>query len=151
MSDCTQDLLNSVFEFVYQLVTQGQLPLARALRAKVMDKMEARSAQLMNAPVILPSLAVSTKVVTIHDFKPDLIAEQLTLIDSQLFSKIDVAECLFASLGDKMKDRDRLLTPNINKFTEQFNHFAYWVRSKILFGGRRQITPKNFTQSSLKL
>lgn len=96
-----------------------------------MDKMEARSSQLMNQPVILPSLAISTKVVTIHDFKPDLLAEQLTLIDSQLLSKIDVAELLIASQGDKNKDRTTL-TPNINKFTEQFNHFAYWVRSKIL-------------------
>lgn len=135
VSDCTQDLLNSVFEFVYQLVTQGQLPLARALRAKVMDKMEARTSQLMNQPVILPSLAISTKVVTIYDFKPDLIAEQLTLIDSQLLSKIDVAECLFAAQGDKINQGDGKIrghTPNINKFTDHFNHFAYWVRSKIL-------------------
>lgn len=61
------------------------------------------------------------------DFKALEIAKQMTLLDAELFQKIEIPEVLIFA-----KDQCEEKSPNLNKFTEHFNKMSYWVRSKIL-------------------
>lgn len=61
------------------------------------------------------------------DFKAMEIAKQMTLLDAELFQKIEIPEVLMFA-----KDQCEEKSPNLNKFTEHFNKMSYWVRSKIL-------------------
>ncbi|SPP86649.1 guanine nucleotide-releasing factor 2 isoform X3 [Drosophila guanche] len=61
------------------------------------------------------------------DLKSLDIAEQMTLLDAELFQKIEIPEVLLFA-----KDQCEEKSPNLNKFTEHFNKMSYWARSKIL-------------------
>lgn len=127
MSECTPELMDTVLNFVQQLVSTGDLALAKLLRTKTEEKIEARKAALEVQPVLLPSVAISTKVSSLLDFKAHLLAEQMTLVDSELFSKVEVAEALLWA-----KEQKEEVIPNLTKFTEHFNNMSYWIRTRIL-------------------
>ena len=119
--------MQTLLEFIYQLVSKGDLTLARVLRSKVIEKLEARHAFYNLGPQLLPSMNISSKTWNLHDFKPELISEQMTLLDSELFDKIEVAEVL---LWIREQKDDQI--PNLNKFTEHFNKMSYWTKSRII-------------------
>lgn len=120
--------MQTLLEFVYQLESRGDLALARVLRDKVVEKLESRrNNQSNNVQVLLPSVGVSTKTWTLHDFKSSIIAEQMTLLDAALFQKIEIAEYLLWAREQKEE-----LIPNLNKFTEHFNNMSYWARSRLV-------------------
>lgn len=119
--------MDTVSNFVQQLVSSGDLALAKLLRTKTEEKIEARKAALEVQPILLPSVAISTKVSSVLDFKAHLLAEQMTLVDSELFSKVEVAEALLWA-----KEQKEEVIPNLTKFTEHFNNVSYWIRTRIL-------------------
>lgn len=51
----------------------------------------------------------------------------MTLLDAELFQKIEIPEVLLFA-----KDQCEEKSPNLNKFTEHFNKMSFWARSKIL-------------------
>ncbi|CAG2241158.1 GRF2 [Mytilus edulis] len=55
------------------------------------------------------------------------IAEQMTLIDAELFHKIEIPEVLLWA-----KEQSEEQSPNLTTFTEHFNKMSYWVRTRIL-------------------
>ena len=55
------------------------------------------------------------------DFKSEQVAEQMTLLDAELFHKIDIPEVLLWS-----KEQSEEYSPNLAKFTEHFNKMSYW-------------------------
>jgi len=57
------------------------------------------------------------------------IAAQLTLIDQELFCKIDLEE--LTSCG-WIKKNKRETAPNVVNYTRRFNHVSYWVIEEIL-------------------
>lgn len=101
--------------------------MARCLRSKTLEKIEAKKAVYEPVPVLLPSISISMRVPTLLDFKADDIAEQMTLIDSELFAKVEVAEALLWA-----KEQREEVIPNLTKFTEHFNNMSYWIRTRIL-------------------
>lgn len=119
--------MDTVLNFVQQLVSSGDLALAKLLRTKTEEKIEAKKAALEVQPVLLPSVAISTKVSSVLDFKAHLLAEQMTLVDSELFSTVEVAEALLWA-----KEQKEEVIPNLTKFTEHFNNVSYWIRTRIL-------------------
>ena len=130
LSECSDDLMNTLLTFVCQLVQRGDHALAKVLRSKTMEKMEARKAaqELTTCGrVHLPSISVSTKVSCLLDFKSQDLAEQMTIIDSHLFAKVEVAEALVWA-----REQREEVIPNLTKFTEHFNNMSYWVRTRIL-------------------
>jgi len=55
------------------------------------------------------------------------LAEQMTLLDAQLFLRLDSAELI---LWVQEQNEDK--SPNLTKFTEHFNNMSFWCRTKIL-------------------
>jgi hypothetical protein len=112
-------------EFVQQLVCSGDLTMAKALRVKILEKHACK--QLQATQPILSSLSVSTKQASLLDFKSEQIAEQMTLLDAELFMKIEIPEVLVWA-----QEQNEERSPNLTRFTEHFNKMSYWARSRIL-------------------
>ncbi|XP_034947933.1 guanine nucleotide-releasing factor 2 isoform X2 [Chelonus insularis] len=125
MSDLDDVLLQTLMEFVQQLVCSGDLTMAKALRVKILEKHALK--QLQTAQPILSSLSVSTKQASLLDFKSEQIAEQMTLLDAELFMKIEIPEVLIWA-----QEQNEERSPNLTRFTEHFNKMSYWARSRIL-------------------
>ncbi|XP_043276526.1 guanine nucleotide-releasing factor 2 isoform X3 [Venturia canescens] len=125
MSDLDDTLLQTLMEFVQQLVCSGDLTMAKALRVKILEKHAMK--QLQATQPILSSLSVSTKQASLLDFKSEQIAEQMTLLDAELFMKIEIPEVLIWA-----QEQNEERSPNLTRFTEHFNKMSYWARSRIL-------------------
>lgn len=110
-------------EFVYQLVCNGDLVMAKALRVKILEKHSAR--QLLQIPTVLnqylTSITTRTTLSQLLDFKSEQIAEQMTLLDADLFLRIEIPEVLIWAQEQK-EER----SPNLTCFTEHFNKMSYW-------------------------
>ena len=90
LGDCNDKVLEILMDFIYQLVNRGDLALAKVLRAKCIEKMDQRQNGIHSASVLLPSINVTTRQSSLCDFKSEHLAEQMTLLDSELFLKIEV-------------------------------------------------------------
>lgn len=64
---------------------------------------------------------------TLLSFKSEALAQQMTLLDNELFQKIDIPEVL---IWAKQQNEER--SPNLTRFTEHFNNMSYWARSCVL-------------------
>lgn len=127
IGDLQEEILQVLVDFIFQLVSRGDLLLARALRKKVVEKCEARHRNNASSPVLLPSMAVTTHQASLLDFKSENLAEQMTVLDADLFQKIEIPEVLLWA-----KEQKEELSPNLTTFTEHFNKMSYWARSRIL-------------------
>ncbi|XP_037028362.1 guanine nucleotide-releasing factor 2 isoform X13 [Bradysia coprophila] len=126
--DLTSHLLSMLNEFVYQLVCSGQLTMAKSLRIKILEKIDLLKKQKMQSlNASLPSRAIMTGLPTLIDLKSADIAEQMTLLDAELFAKIEIPEVLIWA-QEQCEER----SPNLTRFTEHFNKMSYWARSQIL-------------------
>lgn len=70
---------------------------------------------------ILPARVVTTNVPSLLDLKSSNIAEQMTLLDAELFQKIEISEILLWA-QEQCEER----SPNLTRFTEHFNKMSYW-------------------------
>lgn len=57
------------------------------------------------------------------DFKSEHIAEQMTLLDAELFTNIEIPEVLIWT-----QEQNEEKSPNLTRFTEHFNKMSYWYR-----------------------
>lgn len=62
-----------------------------------------------------------TSQPSLLDLKSAEIAEQMTLLDAELFQKIEIPEVLIWA-QEQCEER----SPNLTKFTEHFNKMSYW-------------------------
>ncbi|XP_067641660.1 guanine nucleotide-releasing factor 2 isoform X4 [Eurosta solidaginis] len=124
--DLTDQLLTLIVEFNYQLVCAGQLYLAKTLRSIFVEKVTLYREQRLPPPKIDMHITV-TNQPSLLDLKSVEIAEQMTLLDANLFQKIEIPEVLLFA-----KEQSEEKSPNLNKFTEHFNNMSFWARSKIL-------------------
>ncbi|XP_049341782.1 rap guanine nucleotide exchange factor 1 isoform X1 [Astyanax mexicanus] len=126
--ELTEDILKHLMELVFSLVCHGELSLARILRKNILHKVEQK--KLLNYTNSLKTLAargVAARPGTLHDFRSHEIADQLTLLDAELFYKIEIPEVLLWA-----KEQNEEKSPNLTLFTEHFNNMSYWVRSLII-------------------
>ncbi|KAM3611630.1 uncharacterized protein V6R79_021747 [Siganus canaliculatus] len=129
------DLLLLLMELVQSLLIGGELALANLLRANILSKMEQRW-QLIGSPQDLRPLAakgVAARPGTLLDFRSQDLAEQLTLLDSGLFYKIELPEVLLWS-----KEQNEEKSPNLTQFTQHFNNVSFWVRSVVILQDKAQ-------------
>ncbi|XP_078082459.1 rap guanine nucleotide exchange factor 1b isoform X9 [Mustelus asterias] len=126
--ELSDDILKLLMELVFRLVCSGELSLARVLRKNILDKVNQKKtvkyASLMKP---LAARGVAARPGTLHDFHSHEIAEQLTLLDAELFYKIEIPEVLLWA-----KEQNEEKSPNLTEFTEHFNNMSYWVRSIII-------------------
>ncbi|XP_039153659.1 guanine nucleotide-releasing factor 2 isoform X12 [Drosophila simulans] len=137
-TDLTSQLLSLLVEFVYQLVCSGQLYLAKLLRNKFVEKVTLYKEPKLGGAGCVGGAGIASSggssgaasggnQPSLLDLKSLEIAEQMTLLDAELFTKIEIPEVLLFA-----KDQCEEKSPNLNKFTEHFNKMSYWARSKIL-------------------
>lgn len=106
--------------FVQQLISCGELTLAKALRVKHLERHEAKQMSMKYANVI-SSLTLGPRNSSLLDFKSEQIAEQMTLLDAELFMKIEIPEVLIWA-----QEQNEERSPNLTRFTEHFNKMSYW-------------------------
>ncbi|XP_010795783.1 rap guanine nucleotide exchange factor 1b, partial [Notothenia coriiceps] len=129
--ELTEDILKQLMDLVFTLVCNGELSLARVLRKNILDKVEQRKLlRYTNSLKPLAARGVSARPGTLHDFRSHEIADQLTLLDAELFYKIEVLEIPEVLLWAKEQNEEK--SPNLTQFTEHFNNMSYWVRSLII-------------------
>ncbi|KAJ8286562.1 hypothetical protein GJAV_G00040600 [Gymnothorax javanicus] len=126
--ELTDDILRQLMDLVFWLVCNGELSLARVLRKNILDKVEAKKVlRYTNSLKPLAARGVAARPGTLHDFRSHEIADQLTLLDAELFYKIEIPEVLLWA-----KEQNEEKSPNLTQFTEHFNNMSYWVRSIII-------------------
>uniref|UniRef100_A0A8C9R2E1 CRK SH3-binding GNRP n=1 Tax=Scleropages formosus TaxID=113540 RepID=A0A8C9R2E1_SCLFO len=126
--ELTDDILKQLMDLVFRLVCNGELSLARVLRKNILDKVEQKKMmRYTNSLKPLAARGVAARPGTLHDFRSHEIADQLTLLDAELFYKIEIPEVLLWA-----KEQNEEKSPNLTQFTEHFNNMSYWVRSIII-------------------
>ncbi|XP_073979837.1 C3G guanyl-nucleotide exchange factor isoform X3 [Rhodnius prolixus] len=126
VSDLEDTVMKALMEFVYQLLCAGDLTMARVLRVIILEKYNNKQ-MCSIANTSLSSQQIYTRQSTLIDFKSDHVAEQMTLLDSELFMKIEIPEVLIWA-----QEQNEERSPNLTRFTEHFNKMSYWARSRIL-------------------
>jgi len=115
--------MKSLSHFVTNLIRHGELQLGKLLRKKSLERFQ--KSQLINEQlqqdILLIQNSISSKRAILLDFHAMEISEQLTLLDSELFLKIQLSEILYMSI-EKGED----FSPNLAAFTEHFNNISYW-------------------------
>ncbi|XP_071981686.1 rap guanine nucleotide exchange factor 1 isoform X4 [Engystomops pustulosus] len=133
--ELTDEILKLLMELVFRLVCKGELSLARVLRKNILEKVDNKRMQRHSNSALRPLAArgVAARPGTLHDFHSHEIAEQLTLLDAELFYKIEIPEVLLWA-----KEQNEEKSPNLTQFTEHFNNMSYWVRSIIMLQEKAQ-------------
>ena len=129
LSELEDKLMRQIIDFQSQLISSGDLVLAKALRKKFLEKCTARRLRIAAAqtPPVLTTLGVATRQSHLLDFKSGELAEQMTMLDAELFLRIEIPEVLVWA-----QEQNEEKSPNLNLFTEHFNKMSYWARSRIL-------------------
>lgn len=132
--ELTEEILKLLMELVFRLVCSGELSLARVLRKNILDKVDQKKLlRCAHSDQPLAARGVAARPGTLHDFHSHEIAEQLTLLDAELFYKIEIPEVLLWA-----KEQNEEKSPNLTQFTEHFNNMSYWVRSVIMLQEKAQ-------------
>ncbi|XP_035197190.1 rap guanine nucleotide exchange factor 1 isoform X8 [Oxyura jamaicensis] len=132
--ELTEEILKLLMDLVFRLVCNGELSLARVLRKNILDKVDQKKMlRFANSTKPLAARGVAARPGTLHDFHSHEIAEQLTLLDAELFYKIEIPEVLLWA-----KEQNEEKSPNLTQFTEHFNNMSYWVRSIIMLQEKAQ-------------
>ncbi|XP_075041370.1 rap guanine nucleotide exchange factor 1 isoform X2 [Mixophyes fleayi] len=133
--ELTDEILKLLMELVFRLVCKGELSLARVLRKNILEKVDNKRMQSHCNSAMRPLAArgVAARPGTLHDFHSHEVAEQLTLLDAELFYKIEIPEVLLWA-----KEQNEEKSPNLTQFTEHFNNMSYWVRSIIMLQEKAQ-------------
>ncbi|XP_055898157.1 rap guanine nucleotide exchange factor 1-like isoform X3 [Biomphalaria glabrata] len=122
------EIVDRLMNLVYDLVCEGTLNLARLLRRKLLEKCEKKNAESADiAQPVQQSIELSSSTADLLSFKAHDIAEQMTLLDAQLFQKIEIPEVLMWA-----RCQSEELSPHLTTFTEHFNKMSYWCRTRIL-------------------
>uniref|UniRef100_A0A182T0H9 CRK SH3-binding GNRP n=1 Tax=Anopheles maculatus TaxID=74869 RepID=A0A182T0H9_9DIPT len=125
--DLSERLLVILMNFDYQLVSAGHLTMAKLLRVKLIEKALIYKQKASLTVQTLSSRALVAQPPTLLDLKSAEIAEQMTLLDAELFQKIEIPEVLIWA-QEQCEER----SPNLTRFTEHFNKMSYWARTQIL-------------------
>lgn len=70
---------------------------------------------------VIFTVTLSPRNSTLLDFKSEQIAEQMTLLDAELFMRIEIPEVLIWA-----QEQNEERSPNLTMFTEHFNKMSYW-------------------------
>ncbi|ELU15822.1 hypothetical protein CAPTEDRAFT_20589 [Capitella teleta] len=128
-TEMDETLVQLLMQLVFQLLCDGELMLAKIFREKVLEKFHHHQQRKERSRHVklLSSYQLSTKSHTLLDFKPEQVAEQMTLLDAELFLTIEIPEVLIYS-----KNQSEEHSPHLTKFTAHFNKMSYWCCTRIL-------------------
>lgn len=138
-SDLDEKLQKILMRFVQQLIECGELTLAKALRVKHLERQDVKMRNQRQIANVTSSVTLIPRDVTLLSFKSDHLAEQMTLLDADLFMKIEIPEVLIWA-----QEQNEERSPNLTKFTEHFNKMSYWARTLLLTAETKEIREKYF-------
>lgn len=132
--------MQKLIDFVYNLVISGEIFMAKLLRAKAIEKALLLKQRKQATPNYLPARPVFSNPPTLLDLKSAeigkncnkskiikdriqfvLLAEQMTILDAELFYKIEIPEVLVWA-----QEQNEERSPNLTLFTAHFNKLSYW-------------------------
>jgi hypothetical protein len=115
--------MKKLSHFVTNLIRHGELQLAKLLRRKSLERFtkSQKNHEQTSQDIVLIQNSISSKRAILLDFHSIDISEQLTLVDSELFLKIQLSEILYMSI-----EKGEEYSPNLAGFTEHFNNISYW-------------------------
>ncbi|XP_062584214.1 rap guanine nucleotide exchange factor 1-like isoform X5 [Saccostrea cucullata] len=127
--EMNQATTEKMMSLVFELLCQGDLMLAKVLRKKVIEKCESKKTapDPFSSMTFTSSITLKSSPSDFLFYKSHDIAEQMTLLDAELFQKIEIHE---VSLWAREQSEE--LSPNLTEFTEHFNKMSYWCRTQIL-------------------
>ena len=95
-NELSENLMKKLSNFVTILIRHGELQLGKLLRKKSLERFT--KSQLNHnqsqQDIVLIQNSISSKRAILLDFHASDISEQLTLMDSELFLKIQLSEIL---------------------------------------------------------
>ncbi|PAA79405.1 hypothetical protein BOX15_Mlig019119g1, partial [Macrostomum lignano] len=127
-SECDQEMLDDLGLLKQRLVGEGRLPEAQILATALagVRQRQAEAAQPDPAAAAAAS-ALAAQRRSITDFTPRQLAEQITLMDSRLYRRIEIQEYLAFVRG-----RSREQFANLQAFINSFNRLGFWVKTLVL-------------------
>jgi Rap guanine nucleotide exchange factor 1 len=122
-NELSDKLLKTLSQFVSNLIRHGELQLGKLLRRTALERFTRirTNVEQGQQDIVLIRNSISSKRASLLDFHSIDISEQLTLLDSELFLRIQLSEILYMSI-EKGED----YSPNLAAFTEHFNNISYW-------------------------
>lgn len=89
------EAVNFVNTFIYRLIEQGELSLVKLLRQRFLERIEEKAGFKRLLPLTTKDGQTVTlkKMPCLLDFKSSHVAEQMTVLDSTLFHRIEVRFC----------------------------------------------------------
>jgi len=133
-----KELIDAMFKFINELQNSMALPANQIQRAleKRLSKEDYELGILSfnnQAPDTILPPTLNFKDLTVLDIAPLEMARQLTLIEYDMFRKIQPKECLQqAWTGGERQTR----APNIYTIITRFNRISNWVSSEIVSEGK---------------
>lgn len=121
---------------VHRLLNLGELEVAKLLRDKLVNYCLKLQEKLQPKTAFAQEIACKYSLL---DFQSLELAQQMTLMDAELFMKIGLAEIL--AWG---KEQNELICPNLAEFIDHFNKMSFWVRTLILNEPKQQEREKLF-------
>eukprot|EP00002_Diphylleia_rotans_P020729 TRINITY_DN4023_c0_g1_i4.p1 TRINITY_DN4023_c0_g1~~TRINITY_DN4023_c0_g1_i4.p1 ORF type:complete len:1259 (+),score=339.80 TRINITY_DN4023_c0_g1_i4:62-3838(+) len=129
--DLDDSVVNRIEEFVNHLKSQGSSAASSAAKLELsVNKLKASKNVTIESPLSyeIPRNFSLTRVIL--DFEPDVIAQQLTYIDYQVFSKIKCNELLNQSWNKKSLRHN---SPCVLYMITRFNAISAWVVGSVLW------------------
>lgn len=121
-ADLDNRLQETLMDFIQQLILNGEITLAKALRTKYIEKYTVMQPNLAPLGTFIANITTRPgRIFTLLDFKSEQIAEQMTLLDAELFMKIEIPEVLIWA-----QEQNEERSPNLTRFTEHFNKMSFW-------------------------
>jgi len=122
-NELSENLMKRLSNFVTTLIRHGELQLSKLLRRKSLERFTKSQPhhESSQQDIVLIQNSISSKRATLLDFHSSDISEQLTIVDSELFLKIQLSEILYMSI-----EKGEEHSPNLGVFTEHFNNISYW-------------------------
>ena len=121
---------------VHRLLNLGELEVAKLLRDKIVSYCLKLQEKLQPKNSFTQEIECKYSLL---DFQSLELAQQMTLLDSELFMKIGLAEIL--AWG---KEQNGHVSPNLADFIDHFNKMSFWVRTLILKEPKQQEREKLF-------
>lgn len=120
-------IILTLLDLIYHLLTEGDLAMARGLRRKILDKYDHAQKSRTSTLVLMGAPRKNRRIGYLLDFKSQDIAEQMTLLDAEHFTRVEGMELLCWT-----KEQSEDTGPNLTCFTGHFNKVSFWARTRIL-------------------
>lgn len=131
-------LINRVFSFAKETVSQSNTPGGPALEAAVQQRARGQDAPnkrlvlTLNTQTPQPILPKNMKKLKFLDIDETEFARQLTIIESKLYGKIKPTECLNKTWQKKLGPGDPDPAKNVKELILHSNQLTNWVAQMIL-------------------